>query len=486
MPYILSIDQSTSATKGMIFGMDGDLISRHDLPHRQIINPLGYVEHDPDEIYNNTLVVARNVLEKSGIDANEIVAVGISNQRETVVGWDAVTRKPIYNAIVWQCGRASEICKELEDKKSQIFQMTGLNLSPYFSAPKMAWMIRNIPSAATLMQQGRLRFGTIDTWLIDRLTDGETYKTDYSNASRTGLMNIDTCRWDPYLLEIYGLNRSVLPEICFSDSVFGHTDFLGILPKKVPICGVLGDSHAALFAHGCVHPGMAKVTFGTGSSVMVNTGEQKATPHLGVVACVAWGQKGNVVYALEGNINYTGAVMKWLVNDVQLVNSTKEAAELSQSIEDTGGVYLVPAFTGLGAPYWNNDARALICGMNPDTGKAQIVRAAEECIGYQIRDVVEAMGLDLPVIMADGGPTRNAFLMQFVAGMLDIPLEVSELEELSGAGAAYMAAISVGASSMERLHSRREKKMYLPQIDRRKRETLYCGWKAAVQMLEKS
>ncbi len=485
MPYILSIDQSTSATKGLIFNLDGELICRYDLPHRQITTSLGYVEHDSDEIYNNTLAVVQNVLMQSGIDAKEVVAAGISNQRETVVGWDALTQRPICNAIVWQCGRASEICKELEGKANQIFQTTGLNLSPYFSAPKMAWMIRNIPDAATLLQQQRLRFGTIDTWLIYRLTNGENYKTDYSNASRTGLMNIDTCQWDTDLLEIYGLHQSALPELCFSDSVFGSTDFQGILPRKIPICGVLGDSHAALFAHGCIHPGMAKVTFGTGSSVMVNAGEHKVTPQPGVVACIAWGRKGNIVYALEGNINYTGAVIKWLVNDVQLISSAKEAAELSQSIEDSGGVYLVPAFTGLSAPYWNNDARALICGMNPGTGKAQIVRAAEECIGYQIRDVVEAMGLELPVIMADGGPTRDAFLMRFVAGMLNIPLEVSELEELSGAGAAYMAAVSVGASSMERLHSGRKKKIYLTQFDPNKRETLYRGWKSAVKMLDR-
>lgn len=485
MPYILAIDQSTSGTKGMIFSTEGELLCRCDLPHRQITNNLGYVEHDPDEIYRNTVDVAGKVLEKYGIDGKDIAAVGISNQRETVVCWDAQTGKPVCNAIVWQCGRAADICRTLQDRAEEIFQTTGLNLSPYFSAPKMAWIVRNIPAAAQLLREGRLRFGTVDAWLVYRLTGGEAYKTDYSNASRTGLMNIDTCEWDEEIVRIYGLDRSALPGICFSDSLFGYTDFEGLLPKKLPICGVMGDSHAALFAHGCIRPGMTKVTFGTGSSVMMNTGEKKVVPKPGVVASLAWGREGKITYALEGNINYTGAVIKWLVDDVQLIQSAEEAGTLSESINDTGGVYFVPAFTGLGAPYWNNDARALLCGMNPATGKTQIVRAAVECIGYQIRDVVDAMGGKLPKIMADGGPTRNAFLMQFVAGILDIPVEVSGLEELSGAGAAYMAALSFGVSSMERLYSKRITKTFVPDMGVKKRERLCMGWTAAVKMLEK-
>jgi len=247
----------------------------------------------------------------------------------------------------------------------------------------------------------------------------------------------------------------------------------------------MGDSHAALFAHGCISPGMTKVTFGTGSSVMMNVGYNKAVPRPGVVASLAWGREGKITYALEGNINYTGAVIKWLVDDVRLIQNAEETGPLSEGINDTGGVYLVPAFTGLGAPYWNNDARALLCGMNPTTGKAQIVRAAVECIGYQIRDVVQVMGGKLPKIMADGGPTRNAFLMRFVAGILDIPVEVSGLEELSGAGAAYMAALSSGVSSMHRLHSKRMTKIIEPDMTAEKREQLCMGWKAAVRMLEK-
>ena len=487
MAYILSIDQSTSGTKGMIFNVGGELVCRYDVPHKQITNALGYIEHDPEEIYRNTVDAVKGVLVKSGVPKNEIGAVGISNQRETVLGWNAKTGKPVYNAIVWQCCRAAELCKELEHKADFVFETTGLNLSPYFSGPKIAWMIRSVPDIEAMMNKGHICFGTIDTWLIYKLTNGESYKTDYSNASRTGLMNINTLKWDQEMIALYGLDEKALPEICDSDSVFGYTDFEGLFPNAVPICGVLGDSHAALFANNCIKPGMAKVTFGTGSSVMINVGDKKISPKPGIVASLAWGRQGQVEYVLEGNINYSGAVIKWLVDDVQLIQTPEESALLSKSIEDTGGVYLVPAFTGLGAPYWNNEARAVFCGMNPTTKKAQLVRAAVECIAYQIRDVFEVIKESyrrpVPKIFGDGGATRNDFLMSFVSGILNIPIEVSQIEELSGAGAAYMAALSSGLSTEEQFFSKRSTKTYMPQMKKEVNEKLYSGWKAAVGML---
>jgi len=489
MPYILSIDQSTTGTKGLIFNSEGELLYRYDLLHKQVTNDLGYVEHDPVEIYQNTIGVIKGVLKKSGLPKEEIAAVGICNQRETVLGWNALTGEPICNAVVWQCGRATDLCREFEDKADFILKTTGLNLSPYFSGPKMAWIVRNVPVAKELLVKDQLRFGTIDTWLVYKLTGGKEFKTDYSNASRTELMNIDTLKWDKEMVELFGLKMSALPDISYSDSIFGYTDFEGLLPMEIPICGVMGDSHAALFANGCTRPGMAKVTFGTGSSVMLNVGDRKVSPKPGVVASLAWGRGGRVEYVLEGNINYTGAVIKWLVDDIQLIESSKESEILSKSITGTGGVYLVPAFSGLGAPHWNNDARAILCGMNRTTKKAQIVRAAEECIAYQIRDVVEAMNGSYPQplssIFGDGGPTRDNFLMAFVSGMLNIPVQISELEELSGAGSAYMAAISSRVSTMERLFSKRVTKTFVPQMEAEERERLYDGWKDAVAMLKK-
>lgn len=487
MQYILSIDQSTSCTKAMIFDPDGGLLFRHDLPHKQITNSLGYVEHDAEEIYLNVKGAVAGVLKKSGIPAEEMAAVGISNQRETVVAWNVRNGRPICNAIVWQCGRAASLCREISDMAEMVRDTTGLNLSPYFAGPKMAWILRNVPGAKELQQQGNLRFGTIDTWLVYKLTGGKEYRTDYSNASRTELLNIRTLDWDDGMLELFGLKRSSLPQIVSSDSVFGMTDFEGLLPRPIPVCGVMGDSHAALFGNGCTKPGMAKVTLGTGSSVMLNVGEQMVTPKQGVVASLAWGLKGRVQYVLEGNINYAGATVKWLVDDVRLLQSSKESGTLSAGIDSTNGVYLVPAFSGLGAPYWNSDARAILCGMSRATKKEHIVRAAEESIAYQIRDVVEAMNASyekpLEHIFADGGPTKDRFLMRFLADMLHVPIQVSGIEELSGAGAAYMAACSAQMSSMERLLSKRIIKNFSPLMAETERARLYEGWKTAVSML---
>ena len=484
MKYILSIDQSTSGTKGMIFDAKGGLVARCDLPHRQITNEKGWVEHDLNEILENTLAVAKMAVEKAGVALSDIAAVGISNQRETAACWDKLTGKPLYNAIVWQCGRATDIEAEIKEKgmEETVYNVTGLTLSPFFSAAKFGWMIKHVPEVKKALEEDRLCCGTIDAWLVYSLTGN--FKTDYSNASRTQLLDLDTLRWSKEVTEAFGLTLNCLPEICMSDSDFGLTDFGGLFPEKIPVHGVMGDSHGALFANGCLNPGMAKVTYGTGSSIMMNVGKTRPKGHPGIVTSLAWGRDGEVDYVLEGNINYTGAVTKWLVDDVELMSSSKEAGPIAETVSDTGGVYFIPAFTGLGAPYFITDVKAALVGISYGTKKAHIVRASEECIAYQIADVVSAVNAasaePLGRIHVDGGPTKDSFLMQFQADILGIPVMISSMEELSGAGAAYCAAVGAGISTMEEIFSNTSHREVLPEMTAEDREKFYSGWQKAV------
>lgn len=481
MRYILSVDQSTSGTKALLLGGDGALLGREDLAHEQKIGQRGWVSHDPMEIYRNTIAVTRKLIEAQGIDPADIAAMGISNQRETALIWDRATGEPVADAVVWQCGRAQGICDRLEAHAEAVRRKTGLRLSPYFPAAKWAWILENAPGLA-----GReLCAGTIDSWLVYKLTGN--FKIDYSNASRTQLFNINTLSWDGELCELFGVDPGMLPEVCMSDSHFGDTDMEGLLPRKIPIYGVLGDSHGALFGQGCVRPGMGKATYGTGSSVMVNIGEKPVFSDKGIVTSLAWGMGGRVSYVLEGNINYTGSVIKWLVDEVELLGSSKEAGAVAASADPDDGAYLVPAFTGLGAPYWRSDARAVICGMGRGTGRAEIVKAAEESIGYQIADVVAAVrneGVDLTELRADGGPTRDGYLMQFQADILGLPVAVPKSEELSGIGAGYCAGIAAGVYP-EDVNARGERKVYSPTKDDDWREKRLEGWRNAVNMLLK-
>lgn len=481
MRYILSVDQSTSGTKALLLGEDGALLGREDLAHEQKIDQRGWVSHDPMEIYRNTIAVTRKLIEAQGIDPADIAAMGISNQRETALIWDRATGEPVADAVVWQCGRAQAVCDRFEAHAEAVRRKTGLRLSPYFPAAKWAWILENTPNIA-----GReLCAGTIDSWLVYKLTGN--FKTDYSNASRTQLFNINTLSWDGELCELFGVDPGMLPEVCMSDSHFGDTDMEGLLPRKIPIYGVLGDSHGALFGQGCVRPGMGKATYGTGSSVMVNIGEKPVFSDKGVVTSLAWGMGGRVSYVLEGNINYTGSVIKWLVDEVKLLGSSKEAGSVAASADPDDGAYLVPAFTGLGAPYWRSDARAVICGMGRGTGRAEIVKAAEESIGYQIADVVAAVrneGVDLTELRADGGPTRDVYLMQFQADILGLPVAVPEREELSGIGAGYCAGIAAGVYP-EDINARGERLVYSPTKDDDWRERRLEGWRNAVNMLLK-
>lgn len=487
MKYILAVDQSTQGTKGLLFDQEGRMAARCDRAHRQIINDRGWVEHDPDEIMANTAAVCRDVIEKAGINPSEICAFGISNQRETSLMWDRETGKPIYNAIVWQCSRAKEICSRHEEAgESEIIRKkTGIPLSPYFPASKLQWLMENVPQASELASSGRLCAGTIDSWLIWNLTGGKVFKTDYSNASRTQLFNINELMWDSDLVESFQVPKEALPEVCMSDSIFGYTDIGGILPGAVPICGVMGDSHAALFGQNCLKPGQIKATYGTGSSVMMNIGEKAVFSEGGLVTSLAWGMNGQVDYVFEGNLNYTGAVITWLKDNVQLIENAAQTSELAAKANPEDRTYFVPAFTGLGAPYWDPEASGLFTGITRTTGKAELVKACVECIAYQITDLVRLMrkesGRMITEIHADGGPTVNSYLMQFQADLAETKILIPELQELSGMGAAYAAGISVGLYDKESIFNHIRHTEYKPLMAEDKREALYSGWKAAVK-----
>lgn len=488
MSYILSLDQSTQGTKALLFDGKGSLICRRDVAHKQIISEEGWVSHDPEEIYRNTVEAVRRVIAAAGINAGEIAALGISNQRETSVCWEKSTGKPIANAIVWQCGRAKDICQRVVDAgwSEKVRQATGIPISPFFPASKFAWLVENTPGAREKAERHELCFGTIDTWLVYCLTGGKSYKTDYSNASRTQLFNIHTCSWDEEICAAFGLNAADLAEVTPSDAYFGYTDLGGILPKPIPICAVLGDSHAALFGQGCLEPGTAKATYGTGSSIMMNIGTKPMESGNGLVTSLAWNVRGQVQYVMEGNLNYTGAVISWLEKDLGLVASAAETQALAEQANKDDTTYLVPAFTGLGAPYWDNDAKALICGITRLTGKAELVKAGLDCIAYQITDIVKAMeqdtGCKLSQLRVDGGPTRNAYLMQLQSDLLDAQVLVPSAEELSGIGAAYLAGLTKGVYN-NTVFSAMAYGEYRPKMEQAERNRKYSGWRAAVTMV---
>ena len=489
MKYILGIDQSTQGTKAMLFNEDGDMVRRCDLPHRQIITDKGWVSHDMNEVLTNTILVARKVVEEAGIDKKDVAGIGISNQRETSVLWDRATGKPMADAVVWQCARAAEICRreQIRDAAEMIRQHSGLNLSVYFPAGKIAWLLENTPGAQQKAREHTICHGTVDSFLIYNLTKEHAYKTDYSNASRTQLFNLHTLKWDEEICYLFGIDPANMPEVCDSNSCFGTTDLNGFFDEPVPIHGVMGDSHAALFGQNCVSGGMTKTTYGTGSSVMMNVGRKPILSPHGVVSSIAWGMDGTVDYVLEGNINYTGAVISWLKDDVKLISSAKETEDLAMQANPEDKTYLVPAFTGLNAPYWKDDVTGIITGITRTTGKNEIVRAGLDCIAYQIADIVRIMAEDshLPLaeLRVDGGPTGNAYLMQFQSDLLRIPVRVAAIEELSGMGAAFAAGLGLKVFDRERIYSKGAKKTYVPEAPIDVIGEKLAGWKAAVEQV---
>lgn len=482
--YILSIDQSTQGTKAMLFDAAGRLAARADRPHRQYINQKGWVSHDLEEIRSNTLAAARELLEKAGVRSEQIAAVGLSNQRETVAAWNRETGEPVCQAIVWQCARAKEICDSLADHGVVVREKTGIPLSPYFSAPKMAWILKNVPQAAALAAENKLCLGTMDSYLVYQLTEEKAFKTDYSNASRTQLFNIHTLCWDQELCALYQVPRVCLAEVCMSDSLFGHTTLGGLLEKPVPLCGVLGDSHAALLGQNCRMPGQTKATYGTGSSVMMQTGSRMVSSRCGLVTSLAWGLEGRVEYVLEGNLNYTGAVITWLKKDAALLESDGESEQLARQANPADRAYFVPAFTGLGAPYWDSEATGLLTGVTRTTGRAEIVKACVDSIGYQITDLVlrmaEDAGLAPAELRADGGPTANHYLMQFQSDMARVEVSVPEIQELSGFGAACAAGFSCGLYDPAAVYGQ-ARRSYTPKMEESERDERYAGWQKAVR-----
>jgi glycerol kinase len=487
MTTILAIDQSTSATKAVLFDTQGQVLARAAREHRQIYPQPGWVEHDAHEIWRNVLAVIREIV-ANAVQISDLICLSITNQRETFVVFDRATGHPLHNAIVWQCRRGDPLCQQLRDagQEEQLQKKTGLKLDTYFSGSKLKWLVENKPELATKLKTGQAVAGTIDAYLVHRLTGGKVFASDHTNASRTLLFDVGRLRWDEQLCELFGVPVQALPEVRESAADFGETDAEGALPRVVPIKGVMGDSQASLFSQRCYKPGMAKATFGTGTSVLLNIGQTFRISRKGCVSALAWVWKGQPAYAFEGLINFSAATLEWLKNQLGLIQTTAEIEPLACSVPDNGGVYLVPAFAGLSAPYWAADARAAIVGMTAFTKREHIVRAAVESIGYQLRDVLEMMrgeaGLALRELRADGGPTRNRFLMQFTADMTGVELQASEVAESSAWGAAMCGLLGTGqCKSLADLGALpRESQSFYPQM---KAELVqqYCeGWKKAV------
>lgn len=487
MNYTLSIDQSTSATKAMLFGTNAKLIARATVDHQQFYPQPGWVEHDPVEILKNTYQAAADVLAKSGLHPEDVTSVALTNQRETVVVWDKRTGKPVYNAVVWQCNRGEAICEALKagNHESTVSVKTGLLINPYFSASGVQWILDNVEGARRNAEAGHLLLGTMDTWLIWNFTQGQEHATDYTNASRTLLFNIHTLQFDEELLELFHIPASMLPEVLPSDGIYGMTTLNGLL-SSVPIAGVMGDSHGALVGQMCFSPGMGKATYGTGSSIMVNIGEQPLQAPAGLVTSVGFAALGKIHFAFEGNIHCTGATIKWLQDDLQLIHSAAETEELAMSVESTDGVYLVPAFAGLGAPWWDSEAKALICGMNRGTSKAHVVRAALESIAYQVKDLIaliEKSGVELQELRVDGGPVKNKFLMQFQSDMLQAWINRSPIEEASALGAVLMGGLALGNwKTLDEIAALRTSDDRIgPLMPSVLMKQLYTGWQLAVK-----
>lgn len=485
--YILAIDQSTSGTKVLLVNSQGKITHKCSASHKQHYPQTGWVEHDPVEIYENVKTLLTEVVQITSVPENELAVLAITNQRETVVVWDEETGIPVYNAIVWQCRRTSDMCEELKEQgyETIIQSKTGLKADPYFSASKVKWILDHVDGVKERAREGKLLLGTMDSWLIWKLTGGKVHATDYSNASRTLLFNIHTLQWDEELLNIFDIPREMLPEVKDSNELFGVTEDPSLPFIQLPISGVIGDSQGALFGQKCFEPGMAKATYGTGTSVLMQTGELVDGTN-GLVTSIAWGMNGKVSYALEGIINSTGDTIRWLKEQLELIDEIGEAEQLACSISDNQGVYLVPAFVGLGAPYWKPYSRAAIMGISRNTGKPHIVRAALESIAYQVKDVIELMqsesNIQIKSVKVDGGATSNRFLMQYQADMLDIDVIASEVAELSSMGSVYLAGLGVGIwqSTNEINELNQEHELYQPLMTSDVRDKNYQGWKQSV------
>jgi glycerol kinase len=486
--YILALDQGTTSSRAIVFNKQGNIVSVAQKEFTQIFPQAGWVEHDAMEIWSTQMGVAAEAVIKAGMDASRVAAIGLTNQRETTVVWNRHTGRPIYNAIVWQDRRTASYCDELiaSGKSDAIRQKTGLEIDAYFSASKLAWILDQVPGARDEAQKGNLCFGTIDTWLLWNLTAGKVHATDVSNASRTMLCNIHTLQWDPELLELFNIPNSVLPEIRSSSEIYGYTQNL-LTAASIPISGIAGDQQAALFGQMCIQPGMVKNTYGTGCFMLMNTGIKPVVSQNRLLTTVAWKLGDTTHYALEGSVFIAGAVVQWLRDGLHMIRRSDEIEALSEQEENNGGVYFVPAFAGLGTPYWDPHAKGIITGITRGTTSAHIARAALESIAYQTLDVLKAMesdsGIHITELRVDGGASVNNFLMQFQSDMLDCQVIRPRITETTALGAAYLAGIAVGywKDPQEVSGQWMVDRNFKPTITKEKREVLYQGWKTAIQ-----
>ncbi len=490
--YILALDEGTTSARAILFDKNANIISMAQHEIRQIYPQPGWVEQDPMEIYANQYASLTECVVKSGVSPSEIAAVGITNQRETTVVWNRRTGKPIYNAIVWQCRRTSDICKDLEcDGYFEYIQSTtGLRIDPYFSGTKVKWILDNVPGARELAEAGELMFGTVDTWIVWKLTKGKSFVTDRTNASRTMLCNIHTGQWDEKMLDILDIPASMLPEIKSSSEIFGYFDCMG---EQVPISGIAGDQQAALFGQCCFEAGTAKNTYGTGCFLLAHTGNTAIQSSNGLLTTIAASESGRPIeYAIEGSVFVGGAVIQWLRDEIKLIERSVDSEAVALKVIDSGGVYIVPAFAGLGAPHWDMNARGTVVGITRGTNANHIVRASLESIAYQTNDVISAMDQDMESISGhgrinslkvDGGASANNLLMQIQADISDIDVCTSKSAEATALGAAYLAGLAVGFfKDRDELKSKTEtSRVYNPSIDTEKRKTLLNGWSRAVR-----
>lgn len=485
--YIMALDSGTTSNRCILFDKDGRVCSVAQKEFTQIFPRPGWVEHDAEEIFATQLEVAKQAMYNVGATASDIAAIGITNQRETTVVWDRQTGRPICNAIVWQCRRTAELCDRLRNRglTDQIRQKTGLVIDPYFSATKIAWILDNVPDARAKAERGQLLFGTVETWLIWKLTDGKAHVTDYSNASRTMLFNINTLRWDEDILDILDIPASMLPKAVPSSMCYGKSDaqFFG---APIMIAGAAGDQQAALFGQTCFAPGEAKCTYGTGAFVLMNTGEKPMFSQNGLVTTIAWGLDGKVQYALEGSIFVAGAAIQWLRDELRFVESASDSEYMARKVSDTNGCYVVPAFTGLGAPYWDAYARGTIVGLTRGVNKYHIIRATLDSIAYQTNDVLTAMaadcGLEPESLRVDGGASANNYLMQTQADISAAPVVRPRCVETTALGAAYLAGLAVGywKNTAQICANRTDERVFEPQMPAAQRAERLQDWKRAV------
>ena len=485
--YVLALDQGTTSSRAILFDQDGNIVGKAQREFTQIYPKPGWVEHNATEIWNTQLQVAQQVLREQSVEAQQITAIGITNQRETTLIWDKHTGQPIHNAIVWQDRRTAAFCDELKaaGHEDYIRKNTGLVVDAYFSGTKAKWLLDHVEGARAKAAAGELLFGTIDSWLVWKLSGGQTHITDYTNASRTLMYNIESLDWDNHLLEILDVPRNILPEVKPSSTIYAHTD-ASLFGEAIAIAGIAGDQQAALFGQACHEVGMAKNTYGTGCFMLMNTGEELIRSNNGLLTTIAWGLDGKVHYALEGSVFIAGAAIQWLRDALKIIDEAPDSEYFAMKVEHPDGVYVVPAFAGLGAPYWDMYARGAIFGLTRGTTKAHLIRATLESLAYQTKDVLQAMeqdaGTQLQILRVDGGASANNLLMQFQADVLGTQVERPEIIETTALGAAYLAGLAVGFWTMKDIAQKWHlDQAFSPEMDASERDQLYAGWKKAVK-----